>query len=253
MARSAKSKKVSQKSAGASLLGRIGTAPGWKPDSSTGPIDRASKVEGYRVVNGKLLSENDIGVLLRQAGTTAEQRERARLLAAAKKLRAAGSRGGSRGGRQSIPKGAVAATASLQSSARARARARAKAKARARARTSAMKQSMHHPNVTLEPQPNNLIFSTHTDASDKMLAIYNLTLGVNSENLKRVLSKIGGVEIKSVKVRDLPSGSSTATVTLTRPTTEELERVRKLFHNAIVDGRTIQVSVVSNANTSFSY
>ena len=116
-----------------------------------------------------------------------------------------------------------------------------------------MKQSMHHPNVTLEPQPNNLIFSTHTDASDKMLAIYNLTLGVNSENLKRVLSKIGGVEIKSVKVRDLPSGSSTATVTLTRPTTEELERVRKLFHNAIVDGRTIQVSVVSNANTSFSY
>ena len=243
MARSAKSKskKINQKSAGASLLGRIGTAPGWRPDSSTDPVDRANKVEGYRVVNGKLLSENDVGVLLRQAGATAEQRERARLLAAAKKLRAAGSRGGSRGSRQGVPRGVVTSTASLQS------------KARARARAKTMKKNIHRPNVTLEPQPNHLIFSTHTDASDKMLAIYNLTLGVNSENLKRVLSKIGGVEIKSVKVRDLPSGSSTATVTLTRPTTEELERVRKLFHNAIVDGRTIQVSVVSNANTSFSY
>ncbi|CCD23477.1 uncharacterized protein NDAI_0B04430 [Naumovozyma dairenensis CBS 421] len=100
---------------------------------------------------------------------------------------------------------------------------------------------------------NNLVISTNTNAADRVLVLYNLTLGVNAGNLKAVLQRLSNVKIAHVRVKDLPSGSATANVWLLHPTMEELERVRKIFHGALVDGRTIQVLIASSSAKSFSY
>lgn len=100
---------------------------------------------------------------------------------------------------------------------------------------------------------SQLVISTNSDASDKLLMLFNLTLGVNHENLKNVLQNLSQVPIAHVKVRDLPSGSATAKVRLAYPTTQSLEKVRKLFHGALVDGRRIQVVIASDESTHLSY
>lgn len=97
------------------------------------------------------------------------------------------------------------------------------------------------------------MISTNSDASDKLLMLFNLTLGVNQENLKNVLENISQVQIAQIRVRDLPSGSATAKVRLAYPTTQSLEKVRKLFHGALVDGRRIQVVIASDESSHLSY
>ncbi|GAV50821.1 hypothetical protein ZYGR_0Z02440 [Zygosaccharomyces rouxii] len=159
--------------------------------------ERPLPKEGFKTVNGRLVSANDVGVLLREASSKLE----------AKKKRKS-------------PKGKPHKTGPAPS--------------RPKGKTS---------------KGNPLVIHTNSDASDKLLVFYNLALGVNQDSLKTVLQKLSHTRIAKVRVRDLPSGSATANVWLVKRTTEELERVRKLFDGALVDGRTIRVTTVSDTQT----
>lgn len=172
---------------GKKLIDRITPVDGTKQN-------RPPVQEGFKTVNGKLVSADDIGVLLRETSSKLD----------AKKKRKA-------------PKG--------KSHKNVFAPSRSKGKPATR---------------------NPLVFHTNSDASDKLLVFYNLALGVNQDSLKTVLQKLSHARISKVRVRDLPSGSATANVWLVRPTIEELERVKKLFDGALVDGRTIRVTTVSD-------
>ncbi|QLQ79643.1 hypothetical protein HG537_0C02900 [Torulaspora globosa] len=175
---------------GKSLFGRI------EPNR----IGTRNKKEGLSVVNGRLVTTNDVGVLLRQASRTVEARK----------------------------------TSS------------------GRRRGSIKNRTKPGPVITTS-EKNKLVISTNTDATDKLLLFNNLELGVNQESLKSVLEELSNTSIARVRVRDLPSGSATANVWLARPTAEELERVRKFFDGALVDGRTIKVSTVADSDTKLSY
>ncbi|CDF91968.1 uncharacterized protein ZBAI_02937 [Zygosaccharomyces bailii ISA1307] len=109
-----------------------------------------------------------------------------------------------------------------------------------------------------DPSPNKskdkkkgkrLVISTHSEATNKLLVLQNLALGVNQESLKIILQKLSHARISKVRVKDLPSGSATASVWLAHPTVQELERVRRLFDGALVDGRIIQVVTMSDTQT----
>ncbi|GAV55612.1 hypothetical protein ZYGR_0AV02440 [Zygosaccharomyces rouxii] len=159
--------------------------------------ERPPTQEGFKTVNGRLVSANDVGVLLREASSKLEAKKR-----------------------RKSPKGKP------------------------------HKNGPAPPESKAKPSKSNpLVIHTNSDASDKLLVFYNLALGVNQDSLKTVLQKLSHARIAKVRVRDLPSGSATANVWLVRPTIEELERVRKLFDGALVDGRTIRVTTVSDTHT----
>lgn len=185
---------------GKSLFGRI------KPNP-IGKAQKSSAKQGYNVVNGKLVSSDDVGALLRQAATTVESRK-------------------SHNGK--------------------------KRQVKITQRTVTMKRSAKS-GPARRREANKLVISTNEDFARKLLVFSNLELGVNQENLKSVLEKLSNASIAKVRVRDLPSGSSTANVWLSRPNPGELERVRKFFDGALVDGRTIKVSTVSESAAGMSY
>lgn len=229
-------RKDSGKYAGKSLIGRIGKVngagvnrkraiPGPTP---TGPKKAGSA--GFTVVNGKLVKADDIGVLLRAAGNS--------------------------------PRDVVKGKREVKKSIRSAKANSVKVPTKPKQSTSkAQKKMKSKPNVITPTNiptfpvgtGNTLVISTNTDASDKSLVLYNLTLGVNQRNLQKILENLANVSIKRVKVRDLPSGSATAHVWLKKATIEELERVRKLFHGALVDGRTIQVMISSETSNNLTY
>ncbi|QLL32768.1 hypothetical protein HG536_0D02900 [Torulaspora globosa] len=189
---------------GKSLFGRI-------EPNRIGSRKRSNKKQGLSVVNGRLVSSNDVGVLLREASRTVEARK--------------------------TPGGRRRAVKVTQGSTRKRAKP-------GPVITTTERNGNRH---------NKLVISTSSDVTDKLLLFNNLELGVNQESLKSVLEELSNTSIARVRVRDLPSGSATANVWLARPTAEELERVRKFFDGALVDGRTIKVSTVADSDTKLSY
>lgn len=189
---------------GKSLFGRI------EPNQAK-KSRRSSAKQGYTVVNGKLVSSNDVGALLRQATSTVEGRK--------------AHNGKKRQVKVTQKSVTVKRTVKSEPS-----------------RFSAGRR-----------QPNNLVISTNEDLTRKLLVFNNLELGVNQDNLKSVLEELSNASIAKVRVRDLASGSSTANVWLSRPTAGELERVRKFFDGALVDGRTIKVSAVAESSAGLSY
>lgn len=156
---------------------------------------RQPKREGFKVVNGRLVGENDVGALLREASSAVENRKRHNHNVHKKPLSPPNS---------------------------------SKGKGKKR---------------------NRLVISTNGDAANKILVLQNLALGVNQESLKIILQKLSKTRIAKVRVKDLPSGSATASVWIAQPTLQELERVRRLFDGALVDGRTIRVVMVSDTQT----
>lgn len=174
---------------------------------------KSNKKEGLTVVNGRLVRSNDVGVLLRQATTTVEARKASN-------------------GRRKVVK---VSQKSLTT--------RKRVKPAAVAATTRRNGNQH----------NKLIISTNNEVTDKLLLFNNLELGVNQDSLKSVLEDLSNANIARIRVRDLPSGSATANVWLARPTADELERVRKFFDGALVDGRTIKVSTVADSDTKLSY
>lgn len=199
-----------QKSKGKSLFGRI-------EPNQTGKAKRPSGKQGYTVVNGKLVSSNDVGALLRQAATTVERRKG-----------------------HSAKKGQITVTQKSTN-------------VKKTVKSRPTRPSRPSRPIKSHGAPNNLVISTNEDVSRKLLVFSNLELGVNHDNLKSVLEELSNASIARVRVRDLPSGSSTANVWLSRPTAGELERVRKYFDGALVDGRTIKVSTVPEASAGLSY
>ncbi|EDO16254.1 hypothetical protein Kpol_505p31 [Vanderwaltozyma polyspora DSM 70294] len=99
---------------------------------------------------------------------------------------------------------------------------------------------------------NQLVISTEVNTKDKVLMIYNLALGVKQDNLKKILQKLSEISISRVKVSDLPSGSATACVWLTKPSIELLEHFTEIFDGALVDGRTVKVTIASDPSTGNS-
>lgn len=174
---------------GKKLIDRITPVDGSKPN-------RPPTNEGFRSVNGRLVSANDVGVLLRETSSKLDAKKRRKL-----------------------PKG------------------------KPHKNVPAASRSKGKP-----ARGNQLVIHMNSDASDKLLVFYNLALGVNQDSLKTVLQKLSHARIAKVRVRDLPSGSATANVWLVRPTIEELERVKKVFDGALVDGRTIRVTTVSDTH-----
>lgn len=161
------------------------------------PPKREPVKEGFKVVNGRLVGANDVGVLLREASSTVENRKRRNLNTKA--------------------------------------------------------NSRDPPNKSKgKKKGKRLVISTNSEATNKLLVLQNLALGVNQESLKIILQKLSHTRISKVRVKDLPSGSATASVWLAHPTLQELERVRRLFDGALVDGRVIQVVTMSDTQ-SMSY
>lgn len=171
--------------------------------------------EGFTVVNGRLVSANDVGALLRQASSTVEARK------------------SSKGQRKEVKT----------------TQRRFTMKRLGNTSLSSNKQRAKRGAY----QNNRLVISTNDDSSNKVLLFNNLELGVNHETLKNVLEDLSNASIARVRVTDLPSGSAMANVWLSRPNAEELERVRKFFDGALVDGRTIKVSTTSEFGSKLAY
>ncbi|CAI1730237.1 hypothetical protein SEUBUCD646_0O02930 [Saccharomyces eubayanus] len=233
------------------------------------PMDRIKKVgthkktpvkhtkEGFSVVNGKLVSSNDIGVLLREAQGAIDKRNNV--------PQGKNKKNGIRTNNKSNNRHQINVNTSPGWGAREETERGPSSKRRSQKASSTNNMNISLGSNTLNGKKqrqqfdgemgsgSQLVISTNSDASDKLLMLFNLTLGVNHENLKNVLQNLSQVQIAHVKVRDLPSGSATAKVRLAYPTTQSLEKVRKLFHGALVDGRRIQVVIASEESTHLSY
>ncbi|EHN02057.1 YHR127W-like protein [Saccharomyces cerevisiae x Saccharomyces kudriavzevii VIN7] len=219
------------------------------------PVKNAK--EGFSVVNGKLVSSNDIGVLLREAQGAVDKRNN--VLQGNKRNRVRTNKNSNSGHSVNVS----------DSNDLSNARGRAGREPFSNKRGQKIKNTNNSDYSRVFSTSNGrkqrqqfggemqggsqLVISTNSDASNKLLMLFNLTLGVNNENLKNVLEDISQVQIAQIRVRDLPSGSATAKVRLAYPTTQSLEKVRKLFHGALVDGRRIQVVIASDESSNLSY
>lgn len=214
-------KRGKEQGRGKSLIGRIQP---YKRQQTK----KAEAKEGFTVVNGRLVSANDVGVLLREATSVVEAR---------KSLQ---NKGKNRNAKQRFANPIARELDSDRVNT-------------SRGRTSKPTQNIKAIRTTQRKNNNRLVISTNKDTPENLLLFNNLALGVNHESLKSVLEKLSSANIAKVRVKDLPSGSATANVWLARPSSEELERVRKLFDGALVDGRTIRVQTVPQSSQSLSY
>lgn len=193
-------------------------------------IKRAKR--GYKVINGQLLSVNDVGVLLREA---AERVARRRKMFYANKP--------------------PAITTKLARKRRLLAMAKRRKEMLS---LGLMNHEVTTPFYPDEPmrfntRANRLVINTRSRADHKLLAIYNLNIGVNKDNLRKIIEKLGKTKLIELKVKDLLSGSAIGYATLERPTLAELQRVKEIFNGALVDGRTIKVDIITNSMAALAY
>lgn len=90
----------------------------------------------------------------------------------------------------------------------------------------------------IQNQQSKLVISLKDSA--KCLKIRNLPVGTNHSDLKRVLQQMGNCRVNSLKVFDLPSGSSYAEVFASMA---DLKTLHKKFNHAEVDGRRILTEI----------
>lgn len=181
---------------------------------------------GYKVVNGQLLSVNDVGVLLREAAERVARR---------KKLFYATNK--------------PAMTTKLER----RRRLMALARKRRRNIMMMMNPSPFDESLEFNTNPNRLIIDTKSKAQNKLLAFYNLTIGVNAKNLKKIIEKLGSTKIVELKIKDLLSGSAIGYIVLENTTLQEMQRIRDMFNGALVDGRTVKVDIISTSMAALAY
>ncbi|CCK71775.1 uncharacterized protein KNAG_0H03610 [Huiozyma naganishii CBS 8797] len=183
---------------------------------------------GFSVANGHLLSDDNVGILLRQAELRVKAKRKVATGPGSVKNRAS---------RKELLEAINAERDIANKTSRKRSRGKNVVPGRSNGPRSGSSQAQI-------PQ-NRLVLSTSTRAEDQLLAISNLTIGIDRENLKEVLQKVGKCKIASIKLRDLPTGSATAHVMMARPSVPELERLQVMFNGAQVDGRVIQVNITS--------
>ncbi|CCF58660.1 hypothetical protein KAFR_0F00630 [Kazachstania africana CBS 2517] len=208
--------KAEKKNEPVNALGETSWASG-RGSSEWGTSESTGK-EGFKVVKGKLVSENDVGALLREAAKTVQKRKNKRNASIS---------------RSSPPAFSFERSNALKNSTKI---------AKGNNNFSAFFNKKNH-----------LVINTNIDAKNHFLVIYNLAVGVDKQSLKTILQNLARVKIKNIMVRDLPTGSATANVYLQNSTMRELERVKQLFYGASVDGRTIQVNVTTSSEQEFGY
>ncbi|CCH58955.1 hypothetical protein TBLA_0B01120 [Henningerozyma blattae CBS 6284] len=238
------------------LLGRIQPLDGSSPNGTNTKKNRkTNEKEGYKVVNGKLVSSNDVGVLLREAAKTVARKSNNAISTSRNNNNVSGRK-------MALQKNSSRNNKINNNNNSTKPNNRIRINRNNNQNQSRTKNN-NNQNNNIRPQNgaqppftngyNQLVISTNADASDKILVLYNLALGVKQENLKRILQKLSNSKIGRVRVRDLPSGSATASVRLLNATMEELEHVRSMFDGALVDGRTIQVLISSESSSQLSY
>ena len=98
-----------------------------------------------------------------------------------------------------------------------------------------------------------MIIDTKSKAQNKLLAFYNLTIGVNAKNLKKIIEKLGSTKIVELKIKDLLSVSAIGYIVLENTTLQEMQRIRDMFNGALVDGRTVKVDIISTSMAALAY
>lgn len=270
----ARSRTVSSKTRKAAnpLLDRVTPVKG----KLIGVKKEGSSNNGFKVVNGRLLSASDVGVLLREAGSSRQGGRRNASPKNAKQSSAAASRIQKardalvQQNKSNRRRATIVSTRRVTTSGTSRRvrnnndvatsnntrnnnNARRNNNNRQQKQNPVRRNTQNRSSEGSNRMQNQLVISTHTSAADKILVLYNLALGVKQENLKKILQKISSCQISKIRVRDLPSGSATATVSLLNANLDELERVRSLFDGALVDGRTIQVLISSASVSAMAY
>lgn len=100
---------------------------------------------------------------------------------------------------------------------------------------------------------NKLVINTNSKVSDQLLVIYNLTTGTNSGNLKKIIQNLSRIQVADLIVKDLPTGSAVAYITLHNQTLDVLQKLRDFFNGALIDGRTVKVEIISKAIAGLTY
>lgn len=219
MARKSSIKK--SRASGKSLLERISFTQS-KPKGYNGK-------EGYRVVNGRLVGENDVGALLRDAADTVRERKLGRSLRNHDVNRR--SKHNRRTNQITNPRTIEIGTGNISDKGK---------------NTINIRRASRHKN-------RKLILTTNTNETKQFLVIQNLSPGVNQANLKDALERNGNIRITQLKVMDLATGSATANIYLHDSSQTELERIQKLFNSAEIDGRTVQIRIASETKNLLSY
>lgn len=224
---------------------------------------RKRQKTGYKVVNGQLLSVNDVGVLLREAAervarrrklfyasngpaiTTKLARKR-RMITFARRRRAMRMNGMD-----------DMMEDMMENMIGEKARRNLLSRKIGMNRMDNMMDFPQFPRAVEYSQFNTrhqrLVIDTNSRADNNVLAIYNLTIGVNANNLKKIIEKLGKTKILELKIKDLLSGSSLGYATFENTTLKELQRVKDVFNGALVDGRTIKVDIFSTKMAALAY
>lgn len=95
--------------------------------------------------------------------------------------------------------------------------------------------------------------SPNDSSSLRILVLNNLTLDIDHDNLKNIIQDLTHTTISKLRVRNLPTGISTANVWLSDQSSEELERVQKFFQGSRFDGNPIQVLINSDPSVILNY
>ncbi|SCV02888.1 LAME_0H06018g1_1 [Lachancea meyersii CBS 8951] len=215
-------RRVKNQAQGKTLLERLGMAKKVEKgnrNNNSGSI----KDVGLRVVNGRLVSANDVGVLLREAAARTEpaHKNAKRAQQNGKSVRLVNAR---------TVKQRTSATGTVtrvESSVQRREMARSRDRA------------------AVQPYGKDLYLTVNTAAQMRFLRLRNLPLGSDSQSLAEAVEKIAGVAVQKTSIIDLPSGSVTAELWLQSSDARVLSEAQKRLDRANVNNRVISAEICS--------
>ncbi|CEP61834.1 uncharacterized protein LALA0_S04e01772g [Lachancea lanzarotensis] len=174
---------------------------------------KSAKEVGLRVVAGRLVSANDVGVLLREAA--------ARTTPVHKNLK----KGVKRNEKNGLNSGAGK-----------------RLETKLQRRETARNRERAH----VQPYGKDLYLTVNTSSEVRFLRLRNLPLGSDSLSLTQAVEKIAGVAVQKTSVVDLPSGSVTAELWLQSSDDRALVEAQKRLDRANVNNRVISAEIVSS-------
>ncbi|SCU96028.1 LANO_0E12222g1_1 [Lachancea nothofagi CBS 11611] len=208
---------------GKSLVERLGIL---KTSEKPRNNSRKSSNVGLRVVDGRLLHANDVGVLLREAAARTE------------------SHNGETRGQKSIRMAKAklhkpfAKDAPLTTTIGTGKRVEKIVRRRETAR--------NRDQTALQPYGKDLYLSVGTTPDSRFLRLRNLPLGSDSSSLTRIVEKVAGVVVQRASIMDLPSGSVTAELWLQNSDTQALNEAQRRLDRANVNNRVISAEIASS-------
>lgn len=109
--------------------------------------------------------------------------------------------------------------------------------------TKRSKSASNNNNNNIRNGSSKTILKIRNASNPNFLKIKNLEYGTNIRDLKVVLESIG--KTKSIKIKDLESGSALAEVIFVSEAT--LEKAHTQLNGAIADGRTLRTEITSDS------